>query len=277
MSKTSTHNPRKVSALSEFSALSAGIIIAIIVFSIFAVTFYVYMMRPPEKTYAIEDSADLLTDDDETRLKNMAGELSGKKQMNVIIITTADKGYSYENSDEGSEQFAADKYWELSGAKSFKDNSGVLMMIDMQNRYVYIYTYASAHAAISDDECEEMAYSVVGLLKDMRYGDALASLMNQIYSTSAVGGTLVFIYLLYILGPIGLTSLIIFLVTRHRRSKLTTDYSTYIDTGNCRDTGDEDKFTHKTTSVTTRSSGGGGHSGGGGGGGGHSGGGGAHF
>lgn len=269
---------RKTSALSEFSVLSAGILAAIIVFAVLSIAFYVFMMRPPVKTYAIDDAADLLSQTEEKKIGNLARELSEKKQINVIVVTTDDKGESYSQNDDGSESFAADKYAELSGFTSFKDNSGVLLLIDMENRYVYIYTYATAHAAVTNEECVAMTDSVVYKLQQQKYADALESLIGQISDNDFFSGALVMLYVLYIAGPLAIVAVVLFIAAHRKRSKITTNYTTYMDLVNTKNLGDQDIFDHKTVTVTTTSSSsGGGHSGGGGGGGGHSGGGGSHF
>ena len=268
---------RKTSALSEFSALSAGILAAVIVLAVLSVAFYVFMMRPPEKTYAVEDGADLLSQTEEKQIGAMARELSEKKQINVIVVTTADKGSNYSQNDDGSESFAADKYAELSDFKSFKDNSGVLLLIDMENRYVYVYTYATAHAAVTNDECVAMTDSVVYKLQQEKYADALESLLEQISENDFFSGALVMLYVLYIAGPIAIAAAVLLIAAHKKRSKITTNYTTYMDLVNSKDMGDQDIFDHKTVTVTTTSSSSGGFSGGGGGGGGHSGGGGSHF
>jgi len=270
---------RKTSALSEFSVLSAGILAAVIVLAVVAVFAYIFMMRPPEKISVVEDKAHLLTKSEESRISDLAEDLSNRKQINVVVVTTDDKGSLYAQDDSGSESFAADKYVELTNFKSFKDNSGVLILIDMENRYVYIYTYATAHAAITNSECVEMTDSVVPALKNEQYSQALESLIAQISDNDFFSGALVMVYVLYIAGPLAIVALVLFIVSRRKRSKITTSYTTYMDLINTKDTGDQDVFDHKTVTVTTTSSssGGGGGFGGGGGGGGHSGGGGSHF
>jgi uncharacterized membrane protein YgcG len=271
---------RRTSALSEFSVLSAGILAVVIVFAILAVSFSLFMMRPPVKTYALEDGAGLLSKTEEKKIAGLAENLKDKKQINVIIVTTDDKGAGYVNDDEGSASFAADKYSELAHSQSFKDNSGVLILIDMQNRYVYVYTYATAHAAVSNDECLQMTANVSPLLTDAKYSPALESLIEQISDNDFFSGALVMVYVLYIAGPLAIVAVAVLIAKNKKRNKITTAYSTYLDLSKTKDTGDQDIFDHKTVTVTTTSSSSGFSGGGGGGfsgGGGHSGGGGSHF
>ncbi len=284
---TSVQVRRKTSALSEFSVLSAGILAAVIILVVVSIAVYAFMMRPPVKTSAVEDSAGLFSQTDKREIANLAGNLSREKQINVIVVTTTEKGGAYAQSDEGSRSFSEDKYKTLSHSQSFKDNSGVLILIDMENRYVYIYTYATAHAAVTDGECTQMTDSVIPLLKNQQYAKAIESLIAKISNNDFLSGALVAVYALYIAGPVLIAVAVIYFVGRRRRNKITTDYVTYMDRVKTHDKGDQDIFVRKSVTVTTTSSGtgisggfggGGGFSGGGGfGGGGMSGGGGSHF
>ena len=274
---------RRTSALSEFSVLSAGILALVILLAVFAVAAYIFMIRPPAKNFAIQDNASLLSKNEVSNIAQAAKNLSEKKQINVIVVTTDDKGPAYAQDDEGSALYARDKYIELAHGKSFKDNSGVLLLIDMENRYVYVYTYATAHAAVTNDECTAMAESVVPALQGEQYASALESLISQISSNDFISGPLIFVYILYIAGPLAIVILVLALVSHNMRTKITTNYKTYLDQINTKDLGDQDIFDHKTVVVTTSSSGsgfaagGGGFGGGGFSGGGMSGGGGSHF
>ena len=282
MNNESSNTPvrRKTSALSEFSVLSAGILTVVVVLAVLAVFFYIFMMRPPVKTFALEDGAGLLSKTEEKKIAGLAENLKDKKQINVIIVTTDDKGAGYVNDDEGSASFAADKYSELAHSQSFKDNSGVLILIDMQNRYVYVYTYATAHAAVSNDECLQMTANVSPLLTDAKYSAAVESLIEQISDNDFFSGALAMVYVLYIAGPLAIVTVAVLIAKNKKRNKISTAYNTYLDLSKTKDTGDQDIFDHKTVAVTTTSSSSGFSGGGGGGfsgGGGHSGGGGSHF
>jgi uncharacterized membrane protein YgcG len=271
---------RPLSIFGEFSILSFGIIAGVVALAAFSVVLYFGLMQTPTKSIVIEDKADLLTKSEEKDIKNLAEDLSEKRQINVVIVTTDRKGDQYDIGDAGSEQFAADKYRDLPKRTQFRDNSGVLMLIDMENRYVYIYTYGTAHAAVTNEECVAITDSVVPALQSQQYADAMESMIGQISDNDFFSFALVMVYVLLIGGPLLIVALVLLAVSHNKRSKITTTFATYLDNANCRDNGDQDIFNHKTVTVTTvsSSSGGGfGGGGGGGGGGGRSGGGGSHF
>jgi len=284
MSEQVENNKPKVSALSEFSALSAGIIVAVVIFAIVSVFAYAFMTQPPKKMVDIEDKAGLLSKEEESDLLKRAKKIRSDKQINIIIVTTDDKGSKYDYGDEGSKEFAIDKYNDLAKTIPFKDNSGIIFLIDMENRYMYIYTYATAHAVIPDEECTAMFESVQSMLTGEEYAEALDSLLDQVEDRNFVSGAFL-IYILYIVGPLAITALVVFTVLHRKRNKITVNQTTYLDPAASAENEDQDIFLRKTTSITYASSGsgisGGGFRGGGGGGfgggGGRGGGGGGHF
>lgn len=283
MSEQTEYNKPKVSALSEFSALSVGIIAAVILFTLVSLAGYIYMIRPPKKTVDIEDKAGLLSKAEESDLLKKAKKIRSEKQINVIIVTTDSKGSEYGYGDEASKNFAIARYKKLAETIPFKDNSGILFLIDMENRYLYIYTYATAHAVISDAECTSMAKGVASELTAKKYAEGLDTLLDQVENRSFFSGALLLVYILFIVGPLVITAVVLFIVLHHKRNKVTVNQKTYLDPTLAAINEDQNIVLRKTTSVTYASSGSGisgggfGGGGGGGGGGGRGGGGGAHF
>lgn len=286
MSEQMEYNKPKVSALSEFSALSVGIIVAMFFFALASLAGYIYMTQPPKKTVDIEDKADLLSQEEESDLLRKAKKIRSEKKINVIIVTTAEKGSNYAYGDDGSAAFAIDKYKKLAKTIWLKDNSGIIFLIDMENRYLYIYTYATAHGVIPDTECKSMAESVADRFTNEEYAEGLDSLLDQVDNRTFFSCTLLFVFLFNIIGPLVITAIVLFIVLHRKRNKITVNQSTYLDPAASRENEDQDLFLRKTTTVTYASGGsgvsGGGFRGGGGGGfsgggGGRGGGGGAHF
>lgn len=95
------------------------------------------------------DYGDLLTDSEESELTRQTLELSGKHEMNFIILTTADaKGKS---AQEYADDFYMDQGFYDDGKKG-----GITMLIDMDNRQVWLSTAGDMRYYVSDDEVEEI-------------------------------------------------------------------------------------------------------------------------
>ena len=98
----------------------------------------------------VTDGADLLTDEEETVLSEEVSELEAKTGWDIFVVTTADA--------EGKSATAyADDFFDENTAE---DASGVVLLIDMDNREVYISTCGESIRYLTDkrqdaifDEC----------------------------------------------------------------------------------------------------------------------------
>ncbi len=289
-SNTDKSSPRKLSILSEFSAISFVMIGILVIGMILSIVIYILMVVPPAKVYKLEDDADLFSDDEEDEIRTLARNISRGKDINVIIVTTADKGESYGGySESESIRYAQDQFKELTKFEPFRDNSGVLILTEIEGdyRFFYIVTFGTARASIIDTECDEIFYRHKSLLQSGDYAAAVQGSLEEIKNHNFTSGLLIFTYASFVFGPIAIVAFVLWIMARRKRSKITVDHKTYYDAKHSEIIGDEDIYQRETVSVTYNSSGssggfssgrsGGGFSGGGGGGGGGFGGGGGRF
>lgn len=261
-------------------ALSAGttLLMLLLVFSAFSASVFAQVRGPGNRVCAIEDNGNYLSDTQESVVLKAAKELSARRNINVILVTDEEKPDGYVNDDSGSEAYAADIYAKYTGARQSDqdDVSGFLFLLDMENRYLYIYTYDSVHQAVSNSKTVEITDSLVNDAKAADYQAVLLGAINGVDSAiqDHIDTMATIRLLIRILGPILVTGIVLLVVLHQKRSKRTTTAATYLDAPNCKELGDTDAFVRQTVSVTHVSSSSGG---GGGGGGGHSGGGGSHF
>ncbi|MFA5445263.1 MAG: TPM domain-containing protein [Bacteroidales bacterium] len=279
---------RKLSVFSELSALSAVVVGLLVLAALASLAFYIWMAIPPGKVYKIADHADLYTDEEEDELLSVMKSISRKKDINVMLVTTADKGPDYgQLSNSESARYAEDHFRELTGFETFRDNSGVLILHDTSNRYFYIATYGTARASITNSECVEITGMQGPLLKEGDNAEAVKRSLEAIKAHNFGSGLLLFTYTSFVIGPLLIVALVLWIMAHKKRTKITVNYKTYYDAKNSEILGDEDIFQRQKVSVTYHSSGssggfssgGGGFSGGGGGGGGGGGfgGGGSHY
>ncbi len=280
---------RKLSIFAELSALSAVVVGLLVIGAIAALAFYIWMAVPPPKVYKIADYADLYSDEEEDALLSVMKTISRNRDINVMVVTTDDKGSGYSpNSDSESARYAQDQFKELTGFETFRDNSGILILHDTSHRYFYIATYGTAKASITDAECTGITGRQVPLLREGENAKAVLQSLEEIKAHNFSSGLLLFTYVSFFVGPLLVVALVIWIMAHRKRTKITVNYKTYYDAKNSEITGDEDIFERQKVSVTYHSSGssggfsgggGGGFSGGGGGGGGGGGfgGGGSHY
>ena len=276
----------KLSVLSELNGASIGVGIALICIIIASVIFYIFMNLSPKKTVKVVDDADLFTSEEIDNIEDAAKKLSKEKDINVVIVTTNDKGKGYSNSDEDETRFAEDYYMKSVKTVPLQNNSGVCILIDVTldyqgGRFFWLYTYGTAHFAVSDDECYSLFRRYLTQLGNGEYGSAVESITNDLndYSYQSYAAIVFFTIII----PIGMSFLSLGLATPKRRLDKRPSISTYSIPGSNIVAKSDAFLSKKVIHHESSSSGGGGYSGGGGGfsggggGGGFSGGGGGRF
>ena len=276
----------KLSVLSELNGASIGVGIALICIIIASVIFYIFMNLSPKKTVKVVDDADLFTSEEIDNIEDAAKKLSKEKDINVVIVTTNDKGSKYSNSDEDEKRFAEDYYMKSVKTVPLQNNSGVCILIDVTldyqgGRFFWLYTYGTAHFAVSDDECYSLFRRYLTQLGNGEYGSAVESITNDLndYSYQSYAAIVFFTIII----PIGLSFLSLGVATPKRRLDKLPAISTYSIPGSNIVAKSDAFLSKKVIHHESSSSGGGGYSGGGGGfsggggGGGFSGGGGGRF
>jgi len=284
MSKKNTNKSTKLSIWSELSGASIGVGIGLLVLVIFAVFFYIFMNLSPAKKVRVDDFAEVLSENEEKDLKDLASKLSADKDINVVIVTTRNKGDGYTNSDEDCAKYAGDYYMRNVNTVPLQNNSGVCILVDLSidedgQRFFWLYTYGTAHFAVSDDNCSRLFYNNKELLGRKEYGHALSNILDSLgnYSYQGYGAIVFFTIIVPILAGLLITKI----ATPSRRLDPVPAMSTYSVTDSMKAIQNTDVFKYRTVvRMESSSSGGGGggfSGGGGGGGGGFSGGGGGRF
>lgn len=113
-----------------------------------------------EKDFVV-DQADLFTDADEAVLQAQAASLGAEYAMDVVIVTTS-------NAEGKSSMAYADDFFDYNGYGVGENYDGLLMLIDMDNRQVWISTSGKAIEIFTDARIE-------GILDDIFAGDKMAA------------------------------------------------------------------------------------------------------
>ena len=276
----------RLSVLSELNGASIGVGIGLICIIIASLVFYIFMNLSPKKTVKVIDDADLFTSQELDDITDAAKQLSKEKDINVIIVTTKDKGKKYSNSDDDEKRFAEDFYMDHVKTVPLQNNSGVCILIDVTldyqgGRFFWLYTYGTAHFAVSDDNCYSLFRKYFSQLGSGEYGTAVEGITNDLkkYSYQSYGAIVFFTIII----PIGMSLLFTGIATPKRRLDKMPAISTYSIPGSNIVEKSDAFLSKKVIHHESSSGGGGGFSGGGGGGfsggggGGFSGGGGGRF
>lgn len=97
----------------------------------------------------VTDLASLLTAEEETQLDASAQTLGDRYQMDIVIVTTSDTG------GKSSEAYA-DDYFDENGFGVGDDRDGILFLINMANREIWISTSGRAIDVLTDARIESI-------------------------------------------------------------------------------------------------------------------------
>ena len=134
----------------------------------------VLLFFPVSPVFAAEDAprlvdgADLLTDSEETALRDKLDEISERQQVDLVIVTT--------DSLEGKSPMEfADDFYDYNGYGFGDSYDGVLFLISMEERDWHISTTGFGITAITDAGREYISENFLEDLSDGEYGAAFTT------------------------------------------------------------------------------------------------------
>ncbi len=89
--------------------------------------------------YQIIDDANILDDSAEQSILDLIQKIEQEHQMDIVVLTTTDTPQDYTESMYYVRDFA-DTWYEQHGCGMGADNSGLLLLVDMHNRIVWLST-----------------------------------------------------------------------------------------------------------------------------------------
>lgn len=127
----------------------------------------------------VHDDAQLFTEEEIQTMDSMIEHIRQCYQMDVCVLTTRDVPVT---DDDNTLADYADKYYEDNGYGLGKDRSGMLFMIDMNNRYVYISTAGSAIDCMTDARIDDILDMIFACLEEGYGTGVIAGLyMSAVY------------------------------------------------------------------------------------------------
>ncbi|MFZ5354078.1 MAG: TPM domain-containing protein [Bacillota bacterium] len=121
----------------------------------------------------INDKASLFSGQELEELEKSAAELSERLQLDVVIVTTD------ENDGKTSRQYA-DDFYDKNGYGYGKNADGILMLINMEDREVYISTCGIAIKYFTDDRINSILDKLYTKLGDGYFYDASVTFINEV-------------------------------------------------------------------------------------------------
>lgn len=130
------------------------------------------------------DEASLFTDAGRENMEERIQTLRKQMSMDVVIVTTTDSG------GKSSTEYA-DDYYDYGGFGNGEKASGVLFLIDMDNREIYISTTGTMSRFLTDERIESMLDREYDYIAAEEYGAAAQVFLDDVenyYKKGIPGG-----------------------------------------------------------------------------------------
>ena len=214
----------------------------------------------------IYDEANLLSEDEEASLMAQLEKYSSKYSADIAIVTTNDAGGM-------SSQAYADAYAEKIGQSMSGDEYlGILFLIDMDNRQIYMATQGQAMNYYDDYRINKVLDNCYSHITDGDYKGTCEAFLKGVrdymgQSTSKSARMDAFDVLLRLLIAMAIGAVATFAMVFRRGGHVTTNSRTYFDASGSHLDAKEDRFMNRTVTrrhIEKPKGGGGGHGGSGG-------------
>lgn len=121
----------------------------------------------------VYDDAGLFLQGEMAELETAADELRDRHHMNFVIVTTDDAG------GKSSREYADDFYMD-NGYYDNGERGGITLLIDMDNREVYVSTAGDMLYYVTDKKVEEILDEGYGYVADGDYAKAMAGMLERV-------------------------------------------------------------------------------------------------
>lgn len=131
----------------------------------------------PNKVYAdlsrVNDFANLLSNDEENNLKDKIKEIKDKYKYDIVILTTSD-------TEGKSSQDYADDFYDYNGFGYDEKNSGLLLLINMEERFINIYTTGDAIENFSTEKLDNILDDIYEDISNGNYYEASDMFLDKV-------------------------------------------------------------------------------------------------
>ena len=141
-------------------------------FLLVALVFFSSLSVAAEVDLLVVDDAMLFSSSEESILEESAAGLSDQYDMDIVIVTTND------SQGKNSREYA-DDYFDYQGYGRGNDYSGILFLIDMDNREAYISTSGKGIVYLTDERIDRILDAVESDLFDGDYYGAASGFLRK--------------------------------------------------------------------------------------------------
>lgn len=204
-----------------------------------------------EKIY---DFANLFSEGEEIELYDQAQKFIEKENLDIAIVTIS-------TNNKTSSMAYADDFYDYNDFGIGDDSSGILLLIDMDKRNIWISTTGEAIEKYSDSKIDNMLDKIQPCIKNKNYYEGAKEFIN--YSDSRRKQISLILFIIgIILSAIIASAFCGIFALKHKPVKLSNNANNYLDKSSINITNRKDIFvsTYTSKTVIETSSGGGGSS-----------------
>ncbi|HBI02481.1 MAG TPA: hypothetical protein DDY49_00440 [Paenibacillaceae bacterium] len=128
----------------------------------------------------VDDTLNLLTDQQVKELQSLIETTSLEHNLDLAVVIT-------DQTEGKSSRDFADDYYDSKGFGVGEDYSGLLLLINMKDREVWISTTGRAIDIFTDARINAMVDSITGFLSDGNYNQACTEFVNQVRNYAVQG------------------------------------------------------------------------------------------
>lgn len=123
-----------------------------------------------EKVY---DFAELLTEEEEQKIYNQITSFINQHQLDLAVVTIS-------KNNKGSPRVYADDFYDYNHFGINDTRDGVLFLIDMETREIYMTTTGNAILMYNDNRIDEALDAVYSYMTNQNYYDGISSYIGKI-------------------------------------------------------------------------------------------------
>lgn len=199
------------------------------------------------------DYLEYLSEEETNDLQNSINNIKNKYGLDVVIVITDD------TEGKNSRDYA-DDFYDYNGYGVDEYYSGLLLLINMEKREIWISTTGKAISMFSDNRIDKMVGHVTKYLSDARYYDASKTFINDVKSNCSYFNKAMdfFLSLPAVLIAFVISLIVTIIISISSKGKVTINSKTYEGKGAFKLKQTKDQYIRETTTrVKMQSSSGG--------------------
>ena len=127
----------------------------------------------------IIDKANLFSVADVSRINEIILRIEAEHQVDMVVLTTNSVPTDHSDSMRRVRDYA-DDFYDNGGYGMGEDHSGMLILLDMNNRVIWLSTGGVMYEYINDSREEDIIDRAYGYLKQRNYGEAIIAALSRV-------------------------------------------------------------------------------------------------